>query len=984
MRPPEMLQRERAHRVPPVRAAAFAAAVCLAAFVAEVRAAPASRGLEDYAVTFWNENNGLFASRIMVLEQDRDGYLWVGTDVGLLRFDGVHFEPMSALTDGMPQGEITALLSARDGTLWIGIAAGMGVARLRNGALERVPDEEGPRGLVSSIAEDGSGEIWVGTSLGLWRYRGTRFEPVALPEGMTPRVVAVYEDRVGRLWVATSDAVLRRDRNGDAFQPVGGRVTSRAWQRFSEAPDGTVWMADFERGFRLAESSDGTNVQPRGWGASLLHDRRGNFWVATRGQGLWRARGSYRPEDIDIITIRDGLVSDAVQCLFEDREGNVWVGTQGALHRLTPHKVKPLSDLPLVRAVAAGPDGSVWVGGTTGLTRVARAGRDQYGAMHGMPGAAVLAIYPEPDGTLWVSTERGLARFANGRFSSNLLEPGPAAARVLSIARHDDSLWLRDVDFRLVRLSIRGELLPTADVPDAFMRATTALEPASRGRLLIGTITGQLGIRRPGGAFESFDTGVGAIGAIYEDAAGAVWVGGEAGLARLHRGQLNVVSVREGMQPVQAIVDDGQDTLWVGLASGIARIEKTEFARATAGEAPIRYRLFSSADGAAGRPIARGSRTAVRTSDGRLWFATSGGVTIVDPLAIGAPRPEVPARIESVTADALRIRQWSNLDLPPHTSHVQVAFTALTLTDAARVQFRYRLVGIDTDWVEAGTVRQASYTNLRPGTYAFQVRASNGDGLWGPPDTIELSIAPAFYQTRTFYACVVLALLAGTAGGWQLHVRRVRRQFALVLAERIRMSRAIHDTLLQGLAGFALQLDDVSHGLEGASPLRDRIRAMRERVEDSIRDARQSIWELRNPRPAKQRLSDSLRDAAVRTIAQRPVTAAVTVHGTEHPSSDAVEEQLLLICREAVSNAVAHGRASHIRIDLTYRHDQLQLRIEDNGCGFDERALAGTAPEHGHYGMMSMRERAATAGGQARVVSSPGAGTIVHVAVPPA
>lgn len=971
--------------VPKMTASAVAVVVCLVSPPAAIQAAPATRGLDDYTVTIWNENDGLFASRIMVLEQDGDGYLWVGTDIGLLRFDGVRFDPLvPRVGPTLPAGEVTALHSARDGSLWIGVAAIPSLARLRNGILETFGDGRGPRGFVSSILEDRSGRIWIGSSGGLWWVNGDRLEPVPLPVDVGRAVVAVHEDRSARLWVSTRDAVLRRDRDGTTFELIDRvRVSSNAWQRFSEASDGSVWMADFETGFRSAETADpAPPTELRGWGAWLLHDRRGTLWVATRGQGLWRGGGPSGGDEFDVITIDDGLASGAVQCLFEDREGNLWVGTHGGLHRLTRHKVTPLNDLPLARAMATAPDGSVWVGSTTGLTRISSQGRKRYAEAEGMPGSVVLAMHGQDDGSLWLTTERGVARFANGRFSPSLAAPGATLGRAFSLAWHDDSVWMRDVDFRLGRVSDRGESLATDGVPPAYTRSTTALETDSRGRLWIGTLSGRAGVRSPGGAFESFATGIGIVNAIFEDAAQSIWFGGEGGVARLEDGEMAVVSTRQGLGPVRALVEDDEGAMWVGLTSGIARVDKAEFVRAAAAkDGPVRYRLFNSADGAAGRPVTLGSRTAVRARDGRIWFATSGGVTVVDPRSIGSPRPEVPARVEDIIADGRRIRD-ADVRLEPGAAHVQVEFTALTMTDATRVQFQYRLDGFDTGWVHSGTVRQATYTNLRPGQYRFRVRATNSDGVWGPPDTRAFAVAPAFYQTGWFYAGGVLGLCAVVAAGWQLHVRRVRRQFALVLAERIRMSRAIHDTLLQGLAGLALQLDDVSHGLEGVSPLRDRLRAMRERVEDSIRDARQSIWDLRHPRPARQPLAGALHEAAARTVAHRPVQLEVTVHGTELQRSDAVEEQLLLICQEAVSNAVTHGRASRIGIELTYCHDGLRLRIEDDGCGFDEMALAGTGSHPGHYGMLSMRERAAAAGGHAAVVSSPGAGTIVHVTVP--
>ena len=298
---------------------------------------------------------------------------------------------------------------------------------------------------------------------------------------------------------------------------------------------------------------------------------------------------------------------------------------------------------------------------------------------------------------------------------------------------------------------------------------------------------------------------------------------------------------------VRSIVQDGDGVLWVGFGSGIARLEKAEVARALARPGyRIHYRLFNTADGAAGVPMTEGSRTAVRAHDDRLWFATSAGVTVIDPHQIGEPRHTAPAILEGVTTGARTIEPVQGVALPARTSQLQFLFTAPTLTDSMRVEFKYRLDGVDRDWIDAGTIRQAAYANLGPGPYTFRVMATNGDGVWSTPAAFAFSVNPMFYQTRWFYVVCALALLLAVYASWRLHARKVHTQYALVLAERMRMSRAIHDTLLQGLAGLALQLDDLSHAAQATpASTSDRVRRMRRRVEEYIREARQSIWDLR-------------------------------------------------------------------------------------------------------------------------------------------
>jgi signal transduction histidine kinase len=352
----------------------------------------------------------------------------------------------------------------------------------------------------------------------------------------------------------------------------------------------------------------------------------------------------------------------------------------------------------------------------------------------------------------------------------------------------------------------------------------------------------------------------------------------------------------------------------------------------------------------------------------------------VDPARIGASPPLPPIRIESVTADGQRFDPETRLFEPSRASHVHVVFNALTLTDPTRVRFRYRLDGFDHDWVDAGASREASYLNLPPGRYTFIVEATNGDGVWKAGATSAFGIAPMFYQALWFYVVCAVAAAAAVAGAWRLRVAQVRRQFALVLGERIRMSREIHDTLLQGLAGLALEIDDLSHNIEGSKPgARDRVLAIRRRVETYLREARLSIWDLRSPELATKDLPQALREVGQRAIGDRPVRLDFVVNGTPQRCPPRVKEQLLLIGQEAISNAVRHGHPTRVDLELVCDDQRTCLRVSDDGRGFDPDD-AGHAD--GHYGLRGMRERAEQVRGTIVIESAPGRGTRIEATVP--
>ena len=945
--------------------------------------------LADYTVTTWSENDGLPAGRVRTIAQDPDGYLWLGTDSGLVRFDGVRFDAWSALGEPrLPVGAVTALLTARDRSLWIGVNGRMPLGQVKDGKLTLYGERDGfTGGYTLSLLQDRDGTIWAGTVQGLFRRLGDGWHKFGQQDGMGEgSVTAIYEDRQRRVWVATLTGVYRKDPGHDRFEQVDViKVSSNVWQGFSEDAAGTVWISDFNQGFRIpGAATHATGRAHHGWGIELLHDSRGNFWVGTQGQGLWRVRDRARNahESLDMITVDDGMASNAVYSLLEDREGNVWVGTLAGLQRLTPHRVTPIKDLPIPRVLEVTPDGSVWAGTAAGLVRFTSTGRKLYTEADGLPGSVVLGLFADQRGDLWVSAERGVARFSEERFSPLLVAPKSQTQRIISMTGVGDTLWLRDFSLQLFRLR-NGQLSPADDIPEVHRRGASSIHAGKSGSLWIGSSNGMLVVRSPIGEVRTYEPGIGNIGSVIEDTRGTVWIGGDDGLSRFANGRFTNVTRQNGFSGgIKSIVEDGLGFMWVSNDSGIVRLDPSEVDKvAENANHQVRFRLFNTADGVAGVSFGEGSRSGLRSRDGRLWFITSSGVTIIDPRNIGeAPIPPT-VRIESIAADTRSFDPVPPLQLPARTSHLQIGFAALRLSDPMRVRYRYRLAGYDRDWVDAGTARQATYTNLPPRQYQFQVIASGGDGNWSELSAaLAFGIQPMFYQTGWFYLVCGLSVFLIVYMSWRLHVRQVRRQFALVLAERIRMSRAIHDTLLQGLAALALQVDDLSHNTDLSSPPgRNRVLRIRRQVEDYIRQARRSILDLRTPTLASGDLPQAIREAAERVIGGRQVALDVTVKGNPHPYGASTEEQLLLIGQEAVSNAVLHGQARRVAVELDYGNEQMSLRVADDGCGFDPEAALKAS---GHYGLVSMRERAEQVRGRITIASAPGRGTEIETVVP--
>jgi len=948
-------------------------------------AEPSGSGLRDYYATTWSEKDGLPPGGIRTLQQGAEGDLWLGTETGLVRFDGMRFMSFERLHKGrLPAGAVSALLRANDGSLWVGLNGPASIARITDGRVTTFGEAEGvPDGQVSCLYQDSGGSLWAGSVAGLFHFDGRRWTDVTLPEPGRDSILAIREDAERRLWAVGRRAVFRRPTSDAPFEVVERiAVASSVWQSLSTDRDGRMWMTDFEHGARLLDARGaGTPLlDSRGWGVQILHDSHGALWVATRGQGLWRIPDPAASRLPIVMTSRDGLVNDAVQAALEDREGNIWIGTQTGLQRLSPHLVTPRRDLGVLGALEATADGSVWIGTSEGLSRITASGRRFLTAADGLPGAVVLALHADRAGGVWVATERGVARYAGGRFTP--LNADSQIQRVFAMTTttpHD--LWLRDFSYRLYHWR-DGAMVPVSDVPDSHQRNIFSLCGDREGNVWIGGTGGRLGVRRADGSFRAYDLPIGAVMPITEDSDGAIWAGGSQGLSRVAAERVESITRAQGFPgSVKAIVEDRSGDLWVGIGSGIIRVKKAEFSRAAAADGHgFQYRFLNVADGMAGTPIAEGAKTSVRAANGTLWFSTSGGVTLVDPARVGEALPLSPIRIESVTADGQRFMPETRLFEPSRASHVHIAFNALTMTDPTRVRFRYRLDDYDRDWVYAAGSREASYINLPPAHYRFAVEASNGDGVWNAGAAYEFGIAPMFYRTTWFYALCALAAAAALAAAWRLRVAQVRRQFALVLGERIRMSREIHDTLLQGLAGLALEIDDLSHNLDGARPgVQDRVLAIRRRVEAYLREARLSIFDLRTPEVATRDFPQALREVGQRAIGDRPVHLDLVVSGVPQRCPPRVKEQLLLISQEAVTNAIRHGRPTRVGFELDCDEHRTRLRISDDGHGFDPDDM-----EHadGHYGLRGMRERAEQVRGRIVIESAPGHGTRVEATVP--
>lgn len=947
-----------------------------------------------YTMSVWVSEKGLPPGDVFAIEQDAEGYLWLGTPTGLLRFDGQQFVPWASLNEQepLPNAPVLALVAARHGNLWVGFGSGGGVARIERGRVIRyTPDDGAPQG-ANAMLEDRQGVIWAAGRGGLFRYVKNRWSAVTEDEGYpTAEGFSLYEDRSGRVWVGTTAGVYVRAK--DAFELVDPLAVSV--QSFAEDQSGAIWVTDgntivkrlMDR--RAPRHAASIRLPTSGW--RLLADRRGHVWVAAFSGGLLRvtdtsaAIPSMEPFEYE------HRLAGSPRSLHEDREGNVWVGMRGGLLRLSESSFD--SSMPLdglthegVRTTAVAADGSVWVATGHSLNRFLGDTRSVYSL------SQTLALHIDRHGTFWASTTQGLGQMKNGRFVPVSIPEPIQWNRVMSITTDSsDLLWLCSRLAGVMGWDGR-KLLRFEENGEISNRACERTFTDSRGRVWIGFQGGGAAVHDRG-SFQVFGDREGltrgTVLAIIEDKSGAVWFSTTGGVSRYQNGR--VTSITQANAPlvnlVPVLVADEDGYIWVGIDSGVGiiRFHPREVDKIAANPSHhLEYALYDETDGMQSAPLTWQTGVGgVRARDGRLWVTSGPGVAIIDPRNLPRSRRPPAPLIQAIVADGHRIQPQRALELPARTSTVRIDYGTVSLSSASKLRFRYRLEGFEDDWVYAGQRRDTTYTKLPSGDYRFLV-STTADGQWTEAGVWEFSVAPPLYLTRWFLTLATLGFALMLASAWWLRMRAVRSRYALVFAERARVSREIHDTLLQSLAALGVELEAIASQLDSSqAQARDELRRVRREVGHSLRDARESILELRRDAMTTREAADALRELADKTTRSKGIRVDFSVTGRrpQHCSAD-VDLQLLRIGQEAVANAIRHGRAGHIQIEVAYEKDRVVLKVCDNGCGFAPEE-ADTGRDMGeHLGLQTMRERAARVRGRVSIVSTPGTGTTIETMIP--
>jgi ligand-binding sensor domain-containing protein/signal transduction histidine kinase len=984
--------------------------------------------------------SGIAETRVTAIVQDHPGFIWFATQYGVNRYDGYtlrQFKHLDSDPRSISESFVKSLLVDRAGHLWVGA---IDVVDRYDPETEtfthyplNVPSPANYGSAPNHIAEDDAGLLWVSTGYGLFRldpttgvttvFRHRSGDPTSLS---SDDVESSGVDRNGTLWVATSEGL-------DALDRSTGRVTMHVPLRepremsFYEDRSGMFWI--------LHSSGEGLAVLDRKTGVltqysfanrppspdeltgviAMLEDADGQLWIGTQSDGLLRLDRKrlratrYRNDPFN----PESLAENRITAILQDREGEIWVGLGASAPNHFSSHPSPFQALPfdagnrdnlgekLVNVLYEDLHGTLWVGTTGALNRYDRS-TGRYERVN-LPGrkSDVLSIIGDRSDALWVGTSgQGLARIDRKTHEVKLYRHKADDSASLSndtiihlLIDHAGTLWAATADglnrfdpttdtFRTFRASTQGPATYTAVVED------------SHGTLWLSGPSGMRHFDPTAERFLEFTEGLAAKGYggdVLVASNGDIWAGSQNGLYRFnpttHATGVYTDSNGLASNAVSCLLEDAAGDIWMSTTEGVSRLLV----------ASDRFRNYSLEDGLPGRDLT-GWSACSRSRNGELYFGGFAGAVFFDPRAVvdnpytppvaltGLELAGIPVRLGPGSPLVRAISYTHELQLSSSQRTFAIEFAALSFHSPGTNRYRYRLLGLDSTWHEVGSERRvASYTTLPPGTYSFQVQGATNRSPWGEPGaSLRITIEAPWWARWQFRALLAAALIALAVGIYLYRVQRITRaleiRFDERTRERTRIARDLHDSLLQGIQGLTLKFHALARTMPAESPARVSIEGNLRQARELIEDVRTRVCDLRTQDEPRAALQDLLRDFSAILSKSSPTAVEMSVVGETRPLDPIAFEEVLLIGREAVANAMAHADAARIDVELTYRARELTLRVSDDGNGMDAKTLEGGRA--GHWGLHGMRERAASLRAVLEVWSRPGAGTEVELVVP--
>jgi len=978
------------------REAALRVAVCTLWYGLATSLAPgATNGIVPYSVRTWQTDEGLPGNSVRAIAQTRDGYLWVGTREGLARFDGVRFTvPDDTAPQELREGWITALCASQDGSLWIGCDR-YGVVHWKAGEFTRFSEADGlPSNQIRCLLESRDGTLWIGSEGGLTQYKDGRFRSFTTKSGLGANSVrGLYQDRQGNLRIATLRGLGCMD------------------------SEGIIHTLNI----RLGTSANALKF--------ATEDRQGRIWTGSN-EGLNCVDG----EKVIFYGVKEGLPDQMVLTAHEDRHGQLWVGTYRGVARMAqgemvrpPNHEEAYGDL--IYTIFEDREGNLWIGGEDGLYRLAPARFTTYTTQQGLPRNNVMSVCEDSSGTLWIGTwGGGLARLKNDKITSSGMTGALKDGQVLALHEaRDGALWVGlDHGAGIIRLK-DGAQTRFAHKPGLFPMAVRVIREDQQGALWIGT-SGGLCIFKAG-KFEGFTKENGLSGnqilALCQEGDGRFWMGTDAGLSVFEKGQFRSIKAL-GAPPatwVNALYLDGEQTLWIGTrGSGLYRYKGGKFISYTTRQGLFSdevYEILEDDEGyfwmscrkgifrvrrkhlddldrgainsipcivfgrADGLPSVQCNGVAKpagwKSRDGRLWFPTIRGVVAVEPGIKPNMRPP-PVFIEEVLADGhllqrsvLAVSDSFRLRVPPGRGQIKIHYTGLSFQAPEKNRFKYRLEGMDRDWVDAGASRVASYDNLPPGQYRFQVIACNNDGVWNETGaTLALDLVPHYWQTWWFKGALVAAAAALLGQLYRSRVKRLRDIEQL----RVQIAANLHDDVGARLTKVGMLTELVDRDTADSDPGKSHVRNISRTVREIIRAMDEIVWTINPKNDTLDNLANYIFQYAQEYFQDTGIRCRLDVPAQlpDRRVSTEARHNLFMAVKEALNNALKHSGATEVKVGLGASDGHMSITITDNGRGFSVEDARGKG-----NGLNNMRGRLQQIGGRLSLESEPGRGTSIRL-----
>ena len=965
----------------------------------EARALDPNRQTSQYVREQWSTRGGFPEGAVHAIAQTPDGYLWIGTDKGLVRFDGFNFRPVMPESAVHENDPILGLVTDGDGVLWVRMQAA-GVLRYSHGKFESVAS--GPGAILSLVTamsrEDSGGVLLSDLMSGIVRLRAGKFEELA-PARISPGnavTVSMAEMPSGRIWLGTLGAGLFYLVDGKATRVTAG-LAEKKINCVLPVGDKELWVGTDHGLFRWNGSVFSPVVLPPSVGRpqvlTILRDRDSNIWVGTAA-GLVRINSGV----ISFSNKQGFRENGAVDALFEDREGNLWIGGSGGVERIRDSAFVTYSKSDDLSAQTNGPvyvdsGNRTWFAPAEGGLYLLNDGRIQAVEPELLAKDVIYSITGR-NHEIWIGRQHGgLTRldYNNGIITAHTYTRtnGLAQNSVYTVHEgHDGAVWAGTLSGGASKLK-GGQIVSYTTQNGLASNTVASIIETRDGAVWFATPNGLSALSN--GHWTTYATRDGLpsddVNCLFEDSSGVLWIGTSNGVTLFSSGRVQGSRDVPGVlrSQIYGIAEDEKGWLWIATSTHVLRVQRDKLASGTLTMADVRE--YGLADGLQSTEVAKRNNSVVADSSGKIWFSMTRGLSVVDPSHITYNSPPAIPHVESISADNNALNIGNSVRIPSSHKRITFDYTGLSLAVPERVRFKYLLDGFDRTWSKPVASREAVYTNLGPGSYRFRLVANNSDGEWnGPEAVVAVTVAPAFWQTWWFRAGCILVIGSGALLLYRFRLRRLTHQMNVLfeerLAERTRIAQELHDTLLQGFLSASMQLHVADDRLPENSPVKPIVSRVLTLMRDVIEDGRNTLRGLRSRSYELQDLAQAFSRIPEEVSLQQQIEYRVIVEGQPRPLHPVIRDDVYRIGREALVNSFRHAQASSIEVEIEYGAKQLRVNVRDNGFGIDPQVLR--SGREGHWGLSGMRERAERIGARLTVWTRPAGGTEIELSVPAA